>query len=101
MEAVAAFISCTWLNRERPRLHGGTGLRVLHIARRLVDEMLQSMAAFHIQRAAAVHIGVDIQRRLRLEFRGVGFDPFGRAEQSRLFSVPTRIDQGSPWPPAF
>ena len=101
IEAVAGFISRNASNRERPRLHGGAGFRVFYVARRLIDEMLQSMAAFHIQRAAGVHIRIYVQHRLGLEFRGVGFDPFGRTEQSRLFSVPTRIDQGALRLPSF
>ena len=31
----------------------------------------------------------------------MGFDPFGRTEQSRFFSVPTCIDQGAPRLPPF
>ena len=80
--------------------HRRAGLRVGHVAGHLVDQALQAVAALRPQEAALVGVGIDVGHGLLLQFGGVGFRPFGGADQARLLRVPAGIDQGALRPPA-
>ena len=53
------------------------------------------------QEAAAVAIGVDVDRRLALQFGGVRLRPLGGAEQARFLAVPRAVDDGALGLPAL
>ena len=80
--------------------HRDAGLRVLHIGSNLIDEVAVLVAALGTQEAAAIAIGIDIDDRLGLELRFMGFNPFGAAQQHRFLGIPTGIDDGPRRPPA-
>src|SRR5271169_2894527 len=78
---------------QRARQYAGAGFRILDIARRFAQEMLQSVAAFALKKTSAIRIGIDVQHGLALEFGGMLLGPFGRPQQTRLLAVPTGVDQ--------
>ena len=89
-------------SRARPRCAAGTPVsRIGHVVGRLVDQVLEIVAALGIEEAAAVAVGVDVEQRLPLQLVGMGLGPFGRAEQPRLLAVPARVDDGARRPPAL
>jgi len=73
--------------------------------------VLQRVAAFRVEEAARIGVGVQIQHRLVLQLRGVRLGPFGRTQQAgsspsqlaytnvRLGFQPLFSSDRSPWLP--
>src|SRR5258707_14941547 len=59
-----------------------------------VDELFQRVRSLNAKEAAAVTIGVDVERSMLLEFIAVIFRPLRGAEQHGLFAVPCAINDG-------
>ena len=59
------------------------------------------MRALDTEVPSAVGVAIQVGDGVRSQLVGMCFDPFGRAEQTRLFSVPGGIDDGSLWTPAL
>ncbi len=68
------------------------GLRILHVGRHLVHEMLEVVAALGAEEAAAVAVGIDVDESLGLQLVAVRLGPLGGAKEHRLFAVPARVD---------
>jgi len=62
----------------------------LNVARYIVNQALQVMRSTRVEKAAPIAVGIDVSDRMFLKFVAMGFDPFGRAQQPRLFARPTR-----------
>ena len=69
---------------------------IFDVARHSINKLLQTMRAVHIQNAAVVAVGVDIDGGMLPQFIGMGLDPFGRAEQHGLFAIPRAVEDGAP-----
>ena len=72
--------------------HAHVLLGIAHVARRLVDELLQRMRSTHLQEAATVAVGVDVGNAAGAQLVRMGLHPFGRAEEPRLLAIPGAID---------
>ena len=77
------------------------GFRIFDIARDSVDELFETVRAFHVEEPAVVAIGVDVDGGVLPQLVGMRFDPLGRPQQHRLFAVPCAIDDGPPRFPAL
>ncbi len=55
----------------------------------------QRVRSAHRQIAAIVAVAVDVGHGVLAKFVGVGFTPFGRAEQPGLLAIPHAINNGA------
>ena len=81
--------------------HRHTGLRVVDLTRHFRDQARQGRGSLDIEPAAPVSVGVEVGDRTAAELVGVGFPPFGAAEQHLLFAVPQREHDRAPRPPSL
>ena len=86
--------------RAQPRRHRHIRLRIGHVRRHGVDQMLQRMTPFGSQKAAAVAVGIDVNETFLFQLGFVRLRPFGRAHEHRFFRVPAEIDERPLRPPA-
>ncbi len=59
------------------------------------------MEPLHVEKAAVVAVGIEIDDGVLLEFVGMLLDPFGRAEKAGLFTIPRAIDDRALGAPAL
>src|SRR5206468_4280851 len=85
----------------QPLPNRNLGFRVLNIACHTVDKALECVRAFHLQKSAAIAIGIDVHRGFAPQLLGMRLGPFSGTEQPRLFAVPETIHDGSPWFPTL
>ena len=69
--------------------------RVGYFARDIVTEFFERVRTFDAEITAAIAVGIDVRDAVRAQFVIVLLGPFGRAQESRLFSVPRTINDGA------
>jgi hypothetical protein len=67
--------------------------RVCQFGRDSIYEVREILAPAGIEHTARIGVRVDVEDGLLPEFVRVRFGPFGRAQETGLFRVPTRIDE--------
>ena len=74
--------------------------RIGDVARHLRHQLLEGVRAAGIEKAAAVGVGVDVDRDVVAHVIRVRLDPFGRPEEAWLLAVPCGVDERAARTPA-
>ena len=74
-------------------VNGAAGARIVDFARGVANEIFQRRRGTGAEVGAGdADVGVDVSDGLCLQLGAIRFDPFGRADQTRLFAVPFADD---------